>query len=166
LKQHLQDIPALVEYFSGLISGQSGLAQQQFSPAALAVLKSYDWPGNVRQLRNVVEWVLIMQGNSGATQIEPDHLPPEIRQQTPGAAASSSGFAGLNMIDMPLREAREVFEKEYLFMQISRFDGNISKTAEYVGMERSALHRKLKSLQILSGKTEDSDEENEKRKRA
>ena len=169
LRERTQDIPALVEYFVKSLNKQSGLPLREFSESALAVMQSYAWPGNVRQLRNVVEWILIMNGQgTGALQVE--HLPPEITGKAAFAASGtfSDGDSQRSLMDLSLREAREEFEREYLQSQVNRFDGNISKTAQFVGMERSALHRKLKSLEILAGDKDGGAEEapDTKRRRA
>ena len=136
-----QDIPELIEHFTKLISQSSGMPIRRFSDEAIAVLQTSNWPGNVRQLRNVVERILILAGGEPSAAITPDHLPQE---------DNSSGGAGasMEMIAMPLRDAREQFEREYLSLQITRFGGNISRTAAFIGMERSALHRKLKALGV------------------
>ena len=169
LRERTQDVPALVRHFVSMLNKHSGLPLREFSESALAVMRAYSWPGNVRQLRNVVEWVLIMNASSGeAVQVE--HLPPEITGKAMFASSDnfSSGDSHKSLMDLSLREAREEFEREYLQSQVNRFDGNISKTAQFVGMERSALHRKLKSLQILtSDKDVGADEVSDpKRKRA
>jgi len=162
LKNHPQDIAELVHYFTGIIARQSGLPQKRFSDAALTAMQSYQWPGNVRQLRNVVEWVMIMNSSISGDLYEPEHLPQEISRIT----ARERSAPPADLMGLPLREAREMFEKEYLLSQVNRFGGNISKTAQFVGMERSALHRKLKSLQILTGEKEETVPEGGKRKRA
>ena len=111
----------------------------------MAVLQSSDWPGNVRQLRNNVERLMILSREDGSdAAISADMLPREVGEMLPRTPSQSDG----QILALPLRDAREVFEKEYLVAQINRFGGNISRTAEFVGMERSALHRKLKSLGI------------------
>jgi two-component system, NtrC family, nitrogen regulation response regulator NtrX len=107
------------------------------------VLQTHNWPGNVRQLRNNVERLMILAGGDPDAIIAADMLPPEVGSMVP---AMPNGSGGEHLMGMPLREAREAFEREYLRAQISRFSGNISRTAEFVGMERSALHRKLKAL--------------------
>jgi two-component system nitrogen regulation response regulator NtrX len=108
-------------------------------------MQACDWPGNVRQLRNLVEWLLIMSPGSADQPIRADMLPPDLAAEAPPAAnADQSG----EIMAMSLREARETFERQYLTSQLVRFGGNISRTAEFVGMERSALHRKLKGLGI------------------
>ncbi len=108
---------------------------------AMAALQAYDWPGNVRQLRNVVERTVILTPREEMATIDPDVLPSEV---TGGRLGGGGGLSA--MMGVPLREARESFEREYLSIQIRRFSGNISKTASFIGMERSALHRKLKLL--------------------
>ena len=108
-------------------------------------MQSYNWPGNVRQLRNVIEWLLIMAPSS---EITAEALPPELKQR---AGALLHGQDSAELMLKPLREAREIFEREYLLSQVNRFGGNISRTAHFIGMERSALHRKLKSLGLHAG---------------
>ncbi|MEK9867952.1 MAG: helix-turn-helix domain-containing protein, partial [Betaproteobacteria bacterium] len=114
---------------------------------AMAVLRGYDWPGNARQLRNVIEWLLIMVNGSMDQTITKKMLPPEVLSQSPKSVNLDKDT---EIMSMPLRDARELFETEYLKSQVDRFDGNVSKTARFVGMERSALHRKLKSLGIIT----------------
>jgi two-component system nitrogen regulation response regulator NtrX len=151
LRERTQDIQALLEYFVNEISEQSGLPPREFSPSALTAMQTYPWPGNIRQLRNVVEWAMIMNATHGQNISE---LPPEITGQ--GSSQNAGDSKPGNYMTMALRDAREVFEREYLQSQINRFGGNISRTAQFIGMERSALHRKLKSLNIING---DRDEE-------
>jgi two-component system nitrogen regulation response regulator NtrX len=141
LGQRRDDIPALSTHFFTRYAREQGLAAPEISSEAMAALQAYDWPGNVRQLRNVVERTVILTPRDRMTTIEPDMLPEEI---TGGSSESGNGIAAL--MGVPLREARESFEREYLRIQIRRFSGNISKTAGFIGMERSALHRKLKLL--------------------
>ena len=109
------------------------------------MLQSHDWPGNVRQLRNNVERLMILAGGDADAVISASMLPQDVGAMVP---AMPNGGGGEQLMGLPLRDAREVFEREYLLAQISRFGGNISRTAEFVGMERSALHRKLKALGI------------------
>ncbi|TYO89904.1 sigma-54-dependent transcriptional regulator [Oceanicella actignis] len=137
-----EDIPLLADHFLERLSRAEGLPRRTLSPEAAALLQTQDWPGNVRQLRNMMEQVLIL--GAGAAEIAPEELPL-------GAPSADSG-AGLSalIISLPLREARDLFERDYLIAQINRFGGNISRTAEFVGMERSALHRKLKSLGVVT----------------
>ncbi len=139
------DIPELARYFMQRAAESSGLPPRDIAEDAMAVLQSCDWPGNVRQLRNVIEWLLIMSPGSSNDVVTATMLPPEL-----GAAASemsSHRWTG-EIMALSLRDAREVFEREYLAIQLSRFGGNISRTAQFVGMERSALHRKLKGLKV------------------
>ena len=127
--------------------------EEVFTKAALRRLKSYSWPGNVRQLKNVIEWMCIMHSLEDGECFDVQHLPPEIiGVNGENGAGQSPILQELNdmYLEIPLRDARELFEKEYLLTQVDRFEGNISQTAKFVGMERSALHRKLKSLNIGS----------------
>ena len=145
LAERRQDIPLLIDAFMKQISEQTGIKSKNISPEAMAVLQSSDWPGNVRQLRNNVERLMILSREESAdSAITADMLPREVGEMLPQTPSQSDG----QILALPLRVAREVFEKEYLVAQINRFGGNISRTAEFVGMERSALHRKLKSLGI------------------
>src|ERR1700724_3179386 len=145
LAERREDIPELVEYFMTQISQTTGLPKRKVGADALAVLQSHDWPGNVRQLRNNVERLMILAGGEPDAVISASMLPQDVGSMVPGMP---NGNGGKQIMGLPLREAREVFEREYLVAQISRFGGNISRTAEFVGMERSALHRKLKALGI------------------
>jgi len=145
LAERREDIPALVEHFTRQIARQTGLPARVVAQDALAVLQAHDWPGNVRQLRNNVERLLILAHGDATDHITADMLPPEIGKRLP---ATPGRDGGEHLMAMPLRDAREVFEREYLSAQVARFGGNISRTAEFVGMERSALHRKLKSLGV------------------
>lgn len=140
-----EDIPALVDYFMKQIAEQAGIRPRAIGPDAMAVLQAHSWPGNIRQLRNNVERLMILaRGDDPDAPITADLLPSEIGDTLPRAPTESDQ----HIMALPLREARERFEKEYLIAQINRFGGNISRTAEFVGMERSALHRKLKSLGV------------------
>ncbi len=145
LAERREDIPDLVHYFMDQISLATGLPKRVIGEDAMAVLQSHDWPGNVRQLRNNVERLLILAGGDPEATITASMLPQAVGSMVP---AMPNGNGGEHLMGLPLREAREVFEREYLVAQISRFGGNISRTAEFVGMERSALHRKLKALGI------------------
>lgn len=147
LSSRKEDIPVLVKYFVKQLAKFSGLKQREFSEESLAALQSYHWPGNIRQLRNVIEWTLIMHPpkSSVSDPIRSDMLPQDILNDTSKAVKPYSNF---DTMSMPLREAREVFERQYLAAQMNRFNNNISKTSSFVGMERSALHRKLKLLQV------------------
>lgn len=145
LSERREDIPDLVEYFMDQISASTGLPKRRIGEDAMAVLQSHVWPGNVRQLRNNVERVMILAGGDAEAAITADMLPQDVGSMIP---AMPTGNNGEHIMGLPLREAREVFERDYLIAQISRFSGNISRTAEFVGMERSALHRKLKALGV------------------
>src|SRR5256884_255340 len=145
LAERREDIPSLIEYFMHQISQATGLPKRLIGEDAMAVLQSHDWPGNVRQLRNNVERLMILAGGDPEAVINADMLPQDVGSMVP---SMPGGDGGEHLMGLPLREAREVFEREYLVAQISRFGGNISRTAEFVGMERSALHRKLKALGI------------------
>jgi two-component system nitrogen regulation response regulator NtrX len=141
LAERRDDIPALAEHFFTRYAAEQGIAPPELSEEAIAALQAYDWPGNVRQLRNVVERTIILTPRDRLATVEADMLPDEI---TGGRLGAGGGIS--TMMGAPLREARESFEREYLTIQIRRFSGNISKTASFIGMERSALHRKLKLL--------------------
>jgi len=145
LEQRREDIPELVEFFMQQICNASGLLPRNVGEDALAALQAHNWPGNVRELRNNVERLLILASGTADDIISAERLPPEI-----GSSAPTVGGNGTTerVISLPLREAREIFEREYLIAQINRFSGNISRTAAFIGMERSALHRKLKSLGV------------------
>jgi two-component system nitrogen regulation response regulator NtrX len=145
LSDRREDIPELVEHFMDQISGATGLPKRKIGADAMAVLQSHIWPGNVRQLRNNVERLMILAGGEPDATITADMLPQDVGSMVP---AMPTGHNGEHIMGLPLREAREVFERDYLIAQISRFSGNISRTAEFVGMERSALHRKLKALGV------------------
>ena len=147
LRDRPDDIPALIEHFMQSSALTSGVSPRTMSPDAIAALQAYDWPGNVRQLRNAVDWILIMAPGRPDTPVAVENLPPDIGA---GTSVSVGWEEGAKMMSLPLRDARENFERQYLLAQISRFGGNVSRTAEFVGMERSALHRKLKSLGVTS----------------
>ena len=145
LRERREDIPGLVEHFMAQSASLAGLSPRRLSSDAIAALQTHDWPGNVRQLRNVIDWILIMCPGTGDEPIYAEMLPPEFGTGTP---ALSRDRDGQEVMELPLREAREIFERQYLEAQVNRFGGNISRTASFVGMERSALHRKLRSLGI------------------
>ncbi|MEO3999721.1 sigma-54 dependent transcriptional regulator [Mesorhizobium sp. CAU 1732] len=145
LSERREDIPFLVDHFMRQIAGQAGIRMRRMGDDALAVLQAHNWPGNVRQLKNNIERLMILaRGDEVDSPITADLLPQEIGDVMPRAPNQSDQ----HIMALPLREARELFEKEYLLAQINRFGGNISRTAEFIGMERSALHRKLKSLGV------------------
>ncbi|GGO23884.1 sigma-54-dependent Fis family transcriptional regulator [Gemmobacter aquaticus] len=157
LEERREDIPELTTHFIEMFHKSQGLPLRRLSADAEALLQTMRWPGNVRQLRNVIERVLILGEGSGP--IEARELPG----QDSGGSDEGRLVIGGALATLPLREARELFEKEYLLTQINRFGGNISRTAAFVGMERSALHRKLKSLGVVTGHKgrggEDDDDE-------
>jgi len=145
LAERREDIPPLVEHFVAHYAAGRRVPTPEIAPDAMVALQSYEWPGNVRQLRNIVERTVILAPGNRIGRIDMDLLPPEVL----GTASAGEGGAASNAImGSPLREARESFEREYLRVQIRRFSGNISRTASFIGMERSALHRKLKLLGI------------------
>ncbi|MDV7338603.1 sigma-54 dependent transcriptional regulator [Terasakiella sp. A23] len=145
LNAHREDIPELADYFMNKTADSLGHAARTFADDAIAALQAYEWPGNVRELRNVVERVLIMAPGDASQSIKADMLPREVISTD---SDSLKWDQSSEVMGLPLRDAREIFEREYLNTQINRFGGNISKTASFVGMERSALHRKLKSLSL------------------
>ena len=154
LSERREDIPELVAHFAARYGAEQRVQTPKISDDAVAALQAYDWPGNVRQLRNVIERTIILAPSARIGCIEIDMLPPEIlndqAQLTPNEAVKA-------IMGTPLREARETFEREYLRVQIRRFSGNISRTATFIGMERSALHRKLKALGIGDSKGGDGE---------
>jgi two-component system, NtrC family, nitrogen regulation response regulator NtrX len=151
LTERREDIPALVEHFVAHYASERRVPTPEVAPDAMVALQSYEWPGNVRQLRNVVERTVILAPGDRIGRIDLDLLPPEVlgRQGDLGNGMGANAIMGT-----PLKEARETFEREYLRVQIRRFSGNISRTAHFIGMERSALHRKLKLLGITDTREE------------
>ncbi|MBA4224012.1 sigma-54 dependent transcriptional regulator [Bosea sp. (in: a-proteobacteria)] len=145
LSERREDVPELIEFFMDQISIASGLPKRRIGGDAMAILQSHEWPGNVRELRNNVERLMILTKGDPGAEITVDMLPAEVGAMVP---TTPSGSGGEKLMSLPLRDAREIFEREYLMAQIARFSGNISRTAEFIGMERSALHRKLKSLGV------------------
>ncbi|ARJ65537.1 sigma-54-dependent Fis family transcriptional regulator [Magnetospirillum sp. ME-1] len=145
LRDRREDIPVLARHFMTLAAAAAGVQPRLVGEDALAALQAYDWPGNVRQLRNVMDWLLIMAPGDAREPIRADMLPGEIGAITPAVLRWDKSS---EIMTLPLREARELFEREYLLAQVNRFAGNISRTAAFVGMERSALHRKLKLLGV------------------
>ncbi|MGB7374591.1 sigma-54-dependent transcriptional regulator [Pontixanthobacter sp.] len=141
LSERRDDIPAIADHFFTRHAAEQGIAPPLISEEAMAAMQAYDWPGNVRQLRNVVERTIILTPRDELETVEAAMLPSEV---TGGKLGGNGGVSAL--MGVPLRDARESFEREYLTVQIRRFSGNISKTASFIGMERSALHRKLKLL--------------------
>jgi two-component system nitrogen regulation response regulator NtrX len=145
LRERREDIPELVNHFLARFAAERRTAAPSISDEAMAALQAHDWPGNVRQLRNIIERTIILAPGDRVSCIEVDLLPAEILDNQGAIGGSSTAMA---IMGSPLREARESFEREYLRIQIRRFSGNISRTASFIGMERSALHRKLKALGI------------------
>ena len=148
LSERREDIPELVDYFITRICDATGMPRRTLADDALAALQVRAWPGNLRQLRNNIERMLILASGAPSEPITADMLPAEA-----AVNQSSTSLGAERIIALPLREAREVFEREYLNAQMLRFSGNISRTAAFIGMERSALHRKLKSLGLTGGRT-------------
>lgn len=145
LAERREDIPFLIDMFMRQISEQAGIRPRKIGEDAMAVLQAHDWPGNIRQLRNNIERLMILARSDGPdSPISADMLPTDLGDMLPKVSAKGD----YHIMTLPLREAREMFERDYLIAQINRFEGNISRTAEFVGMERSALHRKLKSLGV------------------
>ncbi len=145
LRNHKEDIPVLAEHFLEAASKATGQPKRQLREEAITALQTYEWPGNIRQLRNVIEWVLIMSNGGPEDLITIDMLPSEVIANLPVAPHWEGSH---DILKLPLRNAREVFERQYLLSQVSRFSGNISQTANFIGMERSALHRKLRALGV------------------
>lgn len=169
LRDRLEDLQELVENFSDLLAKQLGVSRRSFSDAALVMMQNYMWPGNIRELRNVVERALILSPAANDAPVGPDELPPEVKgEKTPLVSLTHTR----DFLSLSLREARESFEREYLLAQVQKFSGNISRTASFIGMERSALHRKLRQLSVDRGKSalpslpEESDSNPDLKKRA
>jgi len=156
LIQRREDIPLLAHQIMNQLAVATGISPKAFDEEAMSALQAHDWPGNVRQLRNVIERLLIMSADNPAINI--DMLPSEIISDVSVVRPSMNNV----IMSLPLRDAREKFEREYLKVQVNRFSGNISRTAEYIGMERSALHRKLKNLGLANNEKsiEKSNEKN------
>jgi len=147
LRQRREDVPVLAQYFLTRAAESAGMAPRILAADAVAALQAYDWPGNVRQLRNLMDWLLIMAPGSAVDAIRADVLPPEISSHAPRLLSLDPAA---DMMGLTLREARDLFEIQYLQAQLVRLGGNISRTAAFVGMERSALHRKLKQLGVTT----------------
>ena len=150
----MDDIPDLILFFIEELHSQQGLPNREFSSESVSFLQTMNWPGNIRQLKNHIERILILGPEDGVVQL--DEL-NNLKSVTDGEKDESQ--IG-NISSLPLREARELFERDYLLTQINRFGGNISRTASFVGMERSALHRKLKSLEINTRNKNSSEDSN------
>lgn len=149
LSDRREDIPALVEHYVAHYAAERRVPTPEIAADAMVALQSYDWPGNVRQLRNVVERTVILAPGDRIGRIDVDLLPPEVLGRQ---GEGTNSMASNAIMGAPLKEARESFEREYLRVQIRRFSGNISRTASFIGMERSALHRKLKLLGITDAR--------------
>ncbi|MFN5085928.1 MAG: sigma-54-dependent transcriptional regulator [Novosphingobium sp.] len=154
LAERRDDIPALVDHFFARFAADQGVSPPEVTSEAMAALQSYEWPGNVRQLRNLVERTIILTPREKLERIEAEMLPGELLGGRINGDSSISALMGV-----PLREARENFEREYLRVQIRRFSGNISRTAAFIGMERSALHRKLKLLGMVDRREDECEDE-------
>ena len=144
LNKRAEDIKDLTEHFLKIFSKDLGKNHIKFSSETIAILENYDWPGNVRQLKNIIEWLIIMYGNQENFVIKPSNLPPEVL----GYDSSNDNGKIFTKLEMSLKDARKVFESNYLTQQLERFKGNIARTSTFVGMDRSALHRKIKELNI------------------
>jgi two-component system nitrogen regulation response regulator NtrX len=145
LRERREDIPELVSHFLARYATERRIAAPSISEEAMAALQAHDWPGNIRQLRNIIERTLILAPGDRVSRIDVDLLPSEVLENQGAITGPNTAMV---IMGSPLREARESFEREYLKIQIRRFSGNISRTASFIGMERSALHRKLKALGI------------------
>jgi two-component system nitrogen regulation response regulator NtrX len=154
LNERREDIPALVDHYVARFASERRVGTPLVTEDAVGVLQAFDWPGNVRQLRNIVERTIILAPGERIGRIEIDMLPPEILNDQ---ARLAPGEAARSIMGTPLREARETFEREYLRVQIRRFSGNISRTATFIGMERSALHRKLKTLGLVDPRDDEGE---------
>lgn len=154
LSERREDIPDLVGAFMEQIGRQAGIRGCRIGDDAMAVLQAHEWPGNIRQLRNNIERLMILSRAEPGAVITADMLPPEIGEMLP----SPGGEGSEHIMALPLKDAREAFERDYLAAQVARFGGNISRTAEFVGMERSALHRKLKMLGLYDRRRKGAEE--------
>jgi two-component system nitrogen regulation response regulator NtrX len=149
------DVPLLCDYLMARAARLAGLAPRRLADDAIAALQSAEWPGNVRQLHNLIDWILIMAPGGSDAPVSASQLPPDAGR-LPSPAA---GLPDATLMALPLRQARESFERSYLEAQVARFGGNISKTAAFIGMERSALHRKLRSLGIANSERQERADE-------
>lgn len=145
LSERREDIPELIEHFTKTYSASSGQPVRRFAGDALAVMQTRNWPGNVRELRNIVERIMILTTGDASEEIAASVLPAE-----PIPSDGDNSLNGEHLLTLPLREAREAFERNYIAAQLSRFGGNISRASQFIGMERSALHRKIKSLGLFA----------------
>ena len=145
LAERREDIPELVEFFAKAYAASTGQAPRRFTTEAMMVLQTRAWPGNARELRNAVERALILSSGEGNEDVTPQFVHAD-----PGSVTAVNGFSQETLLALPLREARDLFEHDYVAAQLSRFGGNISRTAQFIGMERSALHRKIKLLALAT----------------
>jgi two-component system nitrogen regulation response regulator NtrX len=160
LKDRKEDIPLLCDYFLKYFEKTVGFSKKTINEDAIAAMQAYNWPGNIRQLKNTIEWLLIMTSGANDSVIKAESLPQDIISQ--GINVGNKGIEmNVDMLSLPLREAREIFEKQYLSAQMARFNNNISKTSLFVGMERSALHRKLKLLSIHNNYNDSEEKDSE-----
>lgn len=155
ISQRKEDIKGITEYFLNQMSSNLGIPLKHFSQEGLSIMCAYDWPGNVRQISNVVEWIYIMTPQS-STEIKVDMLPQELLNSIHDKHKNLNPVNS-DILSKELKKARELFEKEYLSAQLNRFSGNISRTANFIGMDRTALHRKIKSLSIKCPANNDSE---------
>lgn len=155
LRERREDIPKLAEYLNNFYCKKYNYPKRKFSSESMISLQSYNWPGNIRQLMNVIEWMLITHPGDSIETIKSSMLPKEIVSGSTSELVEDN-TGSKELMSLKLRDARQLFERQYLLAQINRFGGNISRTASFVGMERSALHRKLKSLEV--GKMDDADD--------
>ena len=144
LNKRSEDINDLIEYFLRILTKDLSGFKLNISSETIAIFQNYDWPGNIRQLKNILEWLIIMYGNQKNFLIKPSHLPPEILGYNP----TNKKYNNSSELELSLKDARKVFEADYLKQQLIRFKGNIARTSNFVGMDRSALHRKIKELDI------------------
>ena len=147
LARRPEDIPDLADHFLRRAADNIGLGARHLAPETIETMQAYEWPGNVRQLRNVIDWLLIMTPGTTDAPIGADSLPPELRTQD--ATPSLGGGVEQAFLHLPLREAREQFEREYLSLWLARSDGRIARVADAVGMDRTALYRKLRGLNLI-----------------
>jgi two-component system nitrogen regulation response regulator NtrX len=155
LKDRAVDLPLIVQKLMDEAAAASGLKPRKFSEEAMIMMQSYSWPGDLIQLRNMIDWLLIMTSQDGNDPIIATQLPHDIINGN--TFSSSWQNKSADIVVLPLREAREAFEREYLITQVNRFAGNISQTARFVGMERSALHRKLRALKVHDPRSVEDD---------
>lgn len=146
LRDRREDVPVFLNHFMRVCADATRKPVRPLTQGAIAALQVYDWPGNIRQLKNVAEWLVVMGAGTADTPIDIEDLPPEITQVASSPAGQGELTLPPDLLAVPLREAREVFERTYLQAQIERFGGSVTRAAHFVGMERSALHRKLKTL--------------------